>query len=264
MSLFLSQITLTRVAYREQLKLIEESMQAERKVMMEVNSKKWEELYKKRDQEEQANSDKKYQQMEHFDNQMTELRREFQEKYRETKIKLERDIDDLEQELERIKALAILNSEKLDYNYQILKKREDENIIIKSQQKRRINKLQDIVNTLKRRISEYGEGTKQQIIKVSGEIAKLQKNILDIESKADHFAEINDAKFNQLWDMNMERVLEVAERILTIDKILHEQLLGLEWIDKGTLKRKELKKESLPSYKYAVEVLEQEGLFLFI
>ncbi|KAL3272766.1 hypothetical protein HHI36_014227 [Cryptolaemus montrouzieri] len=253
-----TQIRLTRKAYREQLKLIEESMQTERKIMMEVNAKKWEELYKKRDQEEQANSDKKYEQMELFENQMTELRREFQEKYRETKIKLERDIDDLEQELERIKALAILNSEKLDYNYQILKKREDENIIIKSQQKRRINKLQDIVNTLKRRISEYGEGTKQQIVKVSGEIAKLQQNILDIESKADHFAEINDAKFNQLWEMNTERVLEVAQRILTIDRILHEQLLGLEWTEKGALKKKELKKENLASYKRAIEILELE------
>ncbi|KAK9885399.1 hypothetical protein WA026_010894 [Henosepilachna vigintioctopunctata] len=253
------QISLTRRAYREQLKLIEESMQAERKIIMEANSKKWEELYKKRDQEEQINADKKAEQMEQFVNQMAELRRDFQEKYRETKIKLERDIDNLEQELEGIKALAILNSEKLDYNYQILKKREDENIIIKSQQKRRINKLQDIVNTLKRKISDYTEGTKQQIIKVSAEIVKLHQNILDIEAKADHFAEVNNTKFNQLWDMNIERVMQVTERILTIDKILHEQLLGIEWVDESGLYRKELRKENLPSYRNALQVLKDKA-----
>lgn len=254
------QIALTRRAYREQLKLIEECMQVEQKILMESNDKKWEELYKKRDQEEIINSEKQSEQMEYFDQEMTKLRRDFQEKFRETKIKMERDIDELEQELERIKALALLNSEKLDYNYQILKKREDENIIIKSQQKRRINKLQDIVNTLKRKITDYSASTKQQVAKISAEIAKLQQSILDIESKADHFAEINDVKFNQLWDMNTERVLEVAGRILTIDKILHEQLLGLEWNEKGLLKRKELRKENLPSYREALEILQKEAL----
>lgn len=62
------------------------------------------------------------------------------EKYRETKIRLDTDVQLLEQELEHIKALCLVNSEKLDYNYQVLKKREDENVIIKNNQKRTLNK----------------------------------------------------------------------------------------------------------------------------
>lgn len=62
------------------------------------------------------------------------------EEYRSTKIRLETDVQTLEQELEQIKALCLVNSEKLDYNYQVLKKREDENIIIKNNQKRTLNR----------------------------------------------------------------------------------------------------------------------------
>lgn len=46
----------------------------------------------------------------------------------------------LQLELEQVKALCLLNSEKLDYNFQVLKQRDEENVIIKAQQKRRINR----------------------------------------------------------------------------------------------------------------------------
>lgn len=105
-----------------------------------------------------------------------------QEYYRETKIKIENDIEELQQELEKIKALALLNSEKLDYNYQILKKREDENIIIKSQQKRRMNKLQDVINDLRAQISNYETTTSHQIKKFSDNIKKLHKSIVDVSN----------------------------------------------------------------------------------
>lgn len=43
-------------------------------------------------------------------------------------------------ELEQVKAMCLLNAEKLDYNYQVLQKREDENLMMRAQQKRRINR----------------------------------------------------------------------------------------------------------------------------
>lgn len=39
-----------------------------------------------------------------------------------------------------MKATYQLNQEKLEYNCQVLKKREEENTVIKSQQKRKINR----------------------------------------------------------------------------------------------------------------------------
>lgn len=176
-----------RRAFRQEFRLIEEAIMTERRALIEMHNKKWEELYKKRAVEEESNSDKKFQQQDEFEEELNKLRRNFQEKYREAKIKLENDSENLQQELEKIKALSLLNSEKVDYNYQILKKREDENIIIKSQQKRRINKLQDVINGLRRKIRDYQTYAKEHTEKLTTQIQKLQSDIMKIEEKADHF-----------------------------------------------------------------------------
>ncbi|CAG9813113.1 unnamed protein product [Phaedon cochleariae] len=247
------QITFMRSAYQNEFELIEEVIAAERQNFIDSHNRKWEELYKKRQQEEIKNSDKKFEQLEHFNKNMNRLRIDFQEKFRETKIKLENNIENLQRELERIKALALLNSEKLDYNYQILKKREDENIIIKSQQKRRMNKLQDVINDLRKKITDHETTTNNRLKKFSDDIKKLHKNILEVEAKADHFAKVNDDNFHQIWEMNRANCQKILTKILSTDKILHEQQMGMVWVQP---QQNLIQKTALPSYKDALNVLD--------
>ncbi|XP_044272377.1 dynein regulatory complex protein 1 [Tribolium madens] len=247
-----NQIIVMRKAYRQELQMIEEVILAERQILIEANNKKWEELYKKRDQEEKANSELKSEDYWSFVKEMDNLQRDFQELYRETTIKLENDCDELQREMERIKTDAVMNSEKLDYNYQILKKREDENLIIRSQQKRRINKLQDVINNLRKKNNAYQTQTSQQIDKLTIELRKLTQNILDIEQKADHIAQVNDEKFKKIWSMNKQRADQLFKRILDIDKTLHEQQLGLIW---DPPHHKLPTKNELESYKTALNLL---------
>lgn len=58
----------------------------------------------------------------------------------------------LEQQLQMMKATYQLNLEKLEYNFQVLKKRDEENTITKSQQKRKITRLQDVLNNLRQKL----------------------------------------------------------------------------------------------------------------
>ena len=51
-----------------------------------------------------------------------------------------------------MRATYQLNSEKLDYNYQVLKKRAEENSITISQQKRKVSRMQDMLNNLRIKI----------------------------------------------------------------------------------------------------------------
>ncbi|KAK9696402.1 Sperm tail [Popillia japonica] len=212
-------IVLMRKAYHRERVFIENVIMEERKLLIEANEKKWEELYRKRDHEERMQCEKKFEQQEDFMQEMQKLRIEHEEKHRESKIKLENEVEELQREFERIKTMAIMNSEKLDYNYQILKKREDENLIINSQQKRRINKLQDVINynyqilkkredenliinsQQKRRINKlqdvinglrnglrkknqaYDEWTKSEIERLTKEVKKMQKCVVEIERR---------------------------------------------------------------------------------
>ena len=51
-----------------------------------------------------------------------------------------KDVQILEQQLQQMRATYQLNQEKLEYNFQVLKKRDEENTITKSQQKRKITR----------------------------------------------------------------------------------------------------------------------------
>ncbi len=55
----------------------------------------------------------------------------------------------METDLQQMKATYQLNMEKLEYNFQVLKRRDEENTLTRSQQKRKITKLQDVHNRLK-------------------------------------------------------------------------------------------------------------------
>lgn len=79
--------------------------------------------------------------IENFIYQLEQLRIHDAEEYNLVKIKLETDVKVLEQQLQQMRATYQLNIEKLEYNYQILKKREEENGTILSSQKRKITRL---------------------------------------------------------------------------------------------------------------------------
>ena len=55
----------------------------------------------------------------------------------------------METSLQQMKANFQLNLEKLEYNFQVLKRRDEENTLTRSQQKRKITHLQDNLNRLR-------------------------------------------------------------------------------------------------------------------
>lgn len=54
-----------------------------------------------------------------FEHKMDEMTALYREKYSEAKLKLEMDIQTLQIELQKIKQTCLINSEKIDYNYQV-------------------------------------------------------------------------------------------------------------------------------------------------
>jgi dynein regulatry complex protein 1 len=104
------------------------------------------------------------------------------------------DNQNLELELQKVKADVMLNSEKLDYNYQVLKRRENENVIIRNQQKRRLARLHDTIAEMKNKMKQTKLKCKGETEKLTAEIMKLHASIFDLEKKKDVLSEINDKK----------------------------------------------------------------------
>ncbi|XP_003691004.1 dynein regulatory complex protein 1 [Apis florea] len=250
-----NQVKAMTKAYRHEMELIESVIESERKILLEISMEKWNVLYKKVQEDTFEEREKRKRIMQEYEKEMEKVIIEHQEEFRKQKIMYELEIQNLQQEVQNMKALCIMNIEKLDYNFAVLKRRDEENTIVKNQQKRKINKLQDIINNLKKTHSELEESKKAEIQKLTNQILKSQKSVLELEKKSDYLAIINDKKYMQVWDMNITTANELIDKILTADRIIHEQLLLLEW---QPPEEQLLKKEDLPSYCGAMCALKTE------
>ncbi|CAK9823003.1 Dynein regulatory complex protein 1 [Anthophora retusa] len=250
-----NQIRIMTKAYRCETELIEKVIETEHKILLQSSMEKWKTLYQKIQENTLEAREKKKQIMREYEEEMKKAMIEHQEEFRKQKTTFELQIQNLQQEVQNMKALCLMNAEKLDYNYAVLKCREEENIIVKNQQKRKINKLQDVINNLKKTYTELEKSTKAEIEKLTNQILKAHKGILEVEEKSNYLATVNDKKYMQIWDMNIETANELVNKILTADRIIHEQLLLIEWQPPDV---QLLKKEDLPSYCGAMCTLKKE------
>ncbi|KAJ8712340.1 hypothetical protein PYW07_005182 [Mythimna separata] len=213
-------------AYGKQLNLIETAINIEREAMIDHNNKRWEALYKQCDKEEVAHLEYKFVQLAEHKLEIEAIMWDHHEKYREAKIELETLIQELQQELEKLKATCIINTEKIGYTYQVLKKREEENVFVRSQQKRKLNKMSDIANSLRAKIRKAAEDGAIEEIKADAEIIKLMQTMDELEKKSDHFAQINHNKFAQVWRMSSARCLELSKDLRQGEIALHAHILA--------------------------------------
>ncbi|XP_073961538.1 dynein regulatory complex protein 1 isoform X2 [Choristoneura fumiferana] len=220
------QVTILQRAYQKQLTLIEQAIEIEREAMVDHNNKRWEALYKQRDKEEVAHMEYKFEQLEAHKQEMEAIMWDHHEKFREAKIELESLIQELQKELEKLKSTCIINTEKIGYNYQVLKKREEENVFVRSQQKRKLNKMSDVANSLRAKIRKAAEDGAIEEIKADSEIIKLMQAMDDLEKKSGHFSHVNNYKFSQVWRMSAARCLELSKDLRRAEVALHAHILA--------------------------------------
>ncbi|XP_033032206.1 dynein regulatory complex protein 1 isoform X3 [Trachypithecus francoisi] len=126
--------------FREELYNIEKAFEVERQELLASNKKKWERALQAHNAKELEYLTNRMKKVEDYEKQLNRQRIRDCEEYNTIKIKLEQDVQILEQQLQQRKAIYQLNQEKLEYNLQVLKKRDEESTVIKSQQKRKINR----------------------------------------------------------------------------------------------------------------------------
>lgn len=216
-------------AYREELTQIEKAFVTERGELIESNRKKWESSMQQRHDKEVEYMDSRRKRVEDHENQLQTLRVQDAEEYNMVKIKLETDVQILEQQLQQMKATYQLNQEKLEYNFQVLKKRDEENTITKSQQKRKITRLQDVLNNLKQKLAKQEKQYREDNQSLIDDYKRITEQFRELQKKSRHFQTTDQKKFQDVWAMNEEQVRELVHSVLEADRIIHEHQLGLPW-----------------------------------
>ncbi|XP_028408430.1 dynein regulatory complex protein 1-like [Dendronephthya gigantea] len=216
-------------AYREELLQIEKSFVSERTELIENNRKKWQNLMQQRRDREVEFLQTRRKRVEEYEEQLDTLRVQDAEEYNMVKIKLETDVQILEQQLQQMKATYQLNQEKLEYNFQVLKKRDEENTITKSQQKRKITRLQDSLNNLKAKLAKQEKTYRDDNQSLTDDYERITEQYRELQKKFRHFQATDAKKFLEMWLMNEAQAKELINDVLEEDRIIHEQQLGLPW-----------------------------------
>jgi predicted nucleic acid-binding Zn-ribbon protein len=74
-------------------------------------------------------------------------------------------------------------------------------------------RLQDVVNDLKKKIAETEKSTETESARLTEEVKRLHHNIIDIESKAGHFEDMNDRKYQQVWNLNRDTAKKLLDKV---------------------------------------------------
>ncbi|XP_065443485.1 dynein regulatory complex protein 1-like [Chrysemys picta bellii] len=217
--------------YRRELTQIEKAFELERRELLSSNKKKWEQVMQAHNAQELANLITRMQKVEEYEKQLNQLRVQDAEEYTTIKIQLENDVQILEQQLQQMKAIYQLNQEKLEYNFQVLKKRDEENTIIKSQQKRKLNRLHDVLNALRMKLAKQIKQFQEENQTLTADYKRIVEQYKDLQRTMRHFAVIDAQKFLELWLMNEEEAKGLAWKALEADRVIHTQQLGLPWVE---------------------------------
>ncbi|XP_066594845.1 dynein regulatory complex protein 1 [Prorops nasuta] len=224
-----NQFTIMVNSYRRELMFIDKVIDDEHKALLKTADDKWNELFKQVQVIDRDGLQKRKDIIRDYEAAIEQIIIEHQEESRMERMKLTSEIDNLQQEVENMKAVCLMNVEKLEYSYAVLKCREEENLMIHSHQKRKINDLRTVIKDLKEQYSQLEQNMKGEIKKLVDQIVKSRKSMLDLERKSRHFKRVNQKQYSEIWKMNVENANEMMEKILSVDQMLYKKILCLEW-----------------------------------
>ncbi|PRP79860.1 hypothetical protein PROFUN_12472 [Planoprotostelium fungivorum] len=216
-------------SYEQEMSAIDDSFLEERHILRKANAEEMEVLYEDRRNNEGKYAESRQERDEEARQQIETLQTIEAEEYNELKIKLETEIQTLEQHLQVMKATFQLNHEKLTHNFRLLDERNFEHTQLIQQQKKKINRLQDMGSTLKARYEKNDKKYRQKNIELTEEYKRTTDQYKDLQAIFKNFQEKDHRKYKEVWNMNEERVSVLVNRLIQGDKIIAEQQLGLLW-----------------------------------
>jgi len=223
------QFAALRKAFEDELEQVETSFMQERHALMQSNVAELKQLMEKRKDKEESYMEARRRRVDEDMRQLEAQRVQDAEDYNILKIKLETEIQTLEQQLEEMRATYQLNQEKLDYNYRVLVERDSENTNTIKQQKKKLTRMADVLSSHKAKYAREERRFKQENADLTDEYKRITEQFKDLQSKFQHFEVADTKRYRDVWQMNEETVTDLMRKVLQADKIIHEQQLGLSW-----------------------------------
>ena len=239
----------------EELNAVENAFSKEREDMVSRNQMELDSLFEDRRKMELHFMESKMEREEAYADELEKLRTQDAEEYNQLKIKLEMDIQKLEQQLEEMRATYQLNTEKLEYNYRVLTERDMENSTTLSQQKRKLARLKEALSTLTTKYNESDVKYKQENSELTEEYRRITKQYKDLQLKFKHFEVSDNNRYREMWRMHEEEVSALVKHLLNANQVLQKSFLKLPNAKRG------MREEDFSSHSYFSGLQRQQESF---
>jgi dynein regulatory complex protein 1 len=237
-----------RKMYLMELNDIETEFLADRDNILKDDDKQIDDLLLAHQRIEHSIVDLRAAKEEEYAKEIEKLRIDYAKSYADRKITMETEIQNLEKCLEDMKALYLLNSEKLDYNYKVLKEKDEENTHLTGILK---NKRRNHYNRLRKAMKDYADidyKFKNENKQLTEEYKRITRQFKELQNKFKHFEKADLDRYSEIQKMNESEVHEFKTKIMKCDKTIHIQQLGMQWtptIPEESITMNETKEENM-------------------
>lgn len=156
------------------------------------------------------------------------------------RTKIENDIHSLELQLEKMKAIFILNQDKLEYGFQVLQKRHEEAVTAIFELKRTYANLFDYSIQQKGKLEEINRKGEEKCQQLEAEIKHIRDQIPGLNKSANFFQDLDSKKFCDVFKERKAEACKLVREVVELDRIICETILFVSWepIDLSFLKKK--------------------------
>ncbi|KAM3182260.1 hypothetical protein ACTXT7_012746 [Hymenolepis weldensis] len=216
-------------AYDTELKEIEKAFLQDRDNLLNEQDKSWEDFMRELRKKQLDYLEERKHRIVELEDLIQKLRSNHSEEYNELNLRLSTEVQNMGTDLQRAKATYQLNLEKLGYNFQVLKRRAEENKLTLAQQKRKITQLQDQLNRLKTKSKNLKDSLKNENTKLSDDYEKMVETFKELQRNSKILIKSEEDNYRALWTMNEDEIRKDAIKLMKADKIITEQQLGMKW-----------------------------------
>eukprot|EP00469_Lotharella_globosa_P017985 CAMPEP_0167816148 /NCGR_PEP_ID=MMETSP0112_2-20121227/3427_1 /TAXON_ID=91324 /ORGANISM="Lotharella globosa, Strain CCCM811" /LENGTH=637 /DNA_ID=CAMNT_0007715667 /DNA_START=17 /DNA_END=1930 /DNA_ORIENTATION=- len=222
------------LTYERELGKIEESFVKERAELLASNAEELDKLFQIRSRMENTVLKEAEKKEDECYAELRERRLQSKEDYNNLKITLENNIQMLQQQLEEMRSTYQLNTQKLEYNLNVLKERDTENRQTVDQFTRKIQRLQEQLSKYREKYNKEDKYFKGENNELTEDYRKITEKFKDLQKKFRHFEIMDNQKYDEVFDMNKKNVMDLVGKVLKADEIIHDQILGKRWHQPST------------------------------
>jgi dynein regulatry complex protein 1 len=212
--------------YEAELSAVETAFEQERAELLTRQREESDALFRQREDAEQRFTKERLDAEKRFAEELDRVQSSDAEDYLRLKVKLETDAQTLQQQLAVMKAVYLLNTEKLEYNYRWLTERENDNEATSKAHRAKVKRLETALAKVRAEYLEADRRHRTRNSTLTSEFARITKQFQELQFKAGYFSSSDEAKFHQVWDLHESETDVLIDRLLSADRIISEQVLG--------------------------------------